>query len=262
MSATHGAWDAAVVNTIPLEKIRYGGLETDDDRDLFVIHAALLRNGKVLWFSGHAETMHYATVSFVFDPDTLLLHRVPFPGGMDLFCCHFVQLEDGRLLTVGGSDPDFAAHSSRGARNIVLFEPLTAPPFGRWVTTGKQLLQGRWYPTAVALGDGRVLVFSGRLRVRFVRTRRTQTRTSPSCVEVLSPPDFTPRHLTGADFQLPLYPGLHLAPDGRIYYTHTNWGQQIIEPDRPERCRSRGRRPGRGPISAPCRASCGAAKRA
>jgi hypothetical protein len=226
MSATDGAWDASVENAIPTETIVYGTENTQDARDLFVIHAALLRTGRVLWFSGHAEFMHYATVSFVFDPDTLLLHRIEFPTGMDLFCCHFVQLEDGRLLTVGGSHPDFNTHDSRGARNIVLFEPLNAPPFGRWVRTGKQLRQGRWYPTAVLLGDGRVLVFSGRLEPG----RSSGTANIAREIEVLSPPDFTSRLLTSEDIELPLYPGLHLAPDGRIYYTHTNWGQQIPEP--------------------------------
>ena len=233
MSATHGAWDAPVDNAIPTETIRYPivgnpGLSTLDDRDLFVIHAALLHTGKVLWFSGHAEFMHYAEVSFVFDPNALTLTRVPFPTGMDLFCCHFAQLEDGRLLVVGGSDPDFNTHGSRGARNIVLFDPMPSPgfPAGRWKDTNQKLLQGRWYPTLVTLGDGRVLVFSGRLE----RGRANAPADIANWVEVLSPPDFTPRRLTGVDMQLPLYPGLHLGRDGRVYYTHTNWGQQIVEP--------------------------------
>lgn len=228
MTATDGAWDAPVVNAIPDETLRYAALTVTDARDLFVIHSALLHTGKVLWFSGHAETMYYATVSFVFDPDTGNLSRVPFPAGMDLFCCHFVQLPDGRLLTVGGSDPDFVGHSSRGAKNIVIFDPTPTAGFpdGHWIDTGQQLIQGRWYPTAVLLGDGRVLVFSGRLEYGTAHG----TADIANLVEVLAAPNFVPQALTGVDFELPLYPGLHLAPDGRIYYSHTNWGQQIPEP--------------------------------
>ncbi|WP_046867040.1 glyoxal oxidase [Microvirga massiliensis] len=229
MSITDGAWDAPVDNAIATEKIRYGPQEVDDPRDLFVIHAALLHTGKVLWFSGHTESMHYATVSYSWDPDTGALTRIPFPPGVDLFCCHYVHLEDGRLLTLGGSDFDFSSNGSYGAKNILLFDPMPtrAFPAGRWIQTGKELLQGRWYPTAVLLGDGRVLVFSGRLE-----PNRTSSdgRIIANWVEVLTPPDFTPRRMTGADFTLPIYPGLHLAPDGRVYYTHTNWGQELPEP--------------------------------
>ena len=226
MSATDGAWDAPVVNAVPDEVIVAGGASLTDDRDLFVIHAALLHTGKVLWFCGHTELMHYATVSYVFDPDAGTLTRIPFPPGMDLFCCHYVQMADGRLLVVGGSDPDFAGHGSRGAKNIVIFDPTPTPgnPMGRWVDTGKELERGRWYPTAVLLGDGRVLVFSG--RTEFGRNDAPHAHIAPE-VEVISPPDFTSRLVTGGDLHLSLYPGLHLAPNGQVFYTHTNWGIQI-----------------------------------
>ena len=68
MSVTDGAWDPPVVNAIPPKPSLRRWSSLPDDRDLFVIHAALLHTGKVLWFSGHAEAMHYATVSFVWTP--------------------------------------------------------------------------------------------------------------------------------------------------------------------------------------------------
>jgi hypothetical protein len=242
MTAIAGEWGTPpVVNSVPTETIRYDyplttppapppppSVTALDDRDLFVIHAALLYTGKVLWFCGHAERMHYATVSYVFDPGPGTLTKVPFPG--DLFCCHFVQIEDGRLLTVGGSDFDFASHGSAGARNVYFFDPAPSAgfPMGKWIDTGKKLLRGRWYPTAVILGDGRVLVFSGRREYRPPPANPVEIA---DIVEVLSPPDYTPREVTGgATLQLPLYPGLHLAPDGRIYYSHTNWGHEISQP--------------------------------
>jgi hypothetical protein len=231
VTVTDGAWLAPFTLTIPPETTRYGALTVSDDRDLFVLHAVLLSTGKVLMFSGHTEGMHYATVSFVFDPATRQLHRRPFPPGVDLFCCHYVHLEDGRVLVVGGSDADFNAHSSVGARHILFFDP-TIGPHGDWVPSGQQLLQGRWYPTAVLLGDGRVLVFSGRREFGVTRPPADIAH----FVEVLTPPTYAPTRMTGADAagtELPIYPGMHLAPDGHVWYTHTNWGLEL--PDRTTR---------------------------
>jgi galactose oxidase-like protein len=229
MNDTVGAWAAPVETTIPMEVIEAKGVKTEDNRGLFVIHAALLHTGKVLWFSGHVEWAHYAPVSFVWDPTDASLTRVPFPGKSDLFCCHFVQLADGRLLTVGGSDPNYADHGSRGAKNIFLFDPTPTRghPVGRWVRSGQSLRQGRWYPTAVHLGDDRVLVFSGRLE--YGRDNPGNANIANEA-EVLSPPRFKPKLVTGGSGVLPLYPGLHLGFDGRVYYTHTTWGQEVDEP--------------------------------
>jgi len=221
---TDGEWEPPVTIPVPLPvpKITNGALTTDDTRGLFVIHAVALHTGKLLWFSGHTEHLFYATNSYLFDPNTPgTLRRIPFPPGSDLFCCHYVQLHDGRILTVGGSDSNFSGHGSVGARNVVIFDPVTEG----WVNTGKQLLQGRWYPTAVLLPDGRVLVFSGRRE--FNPSPPVAAASIADWVEVLTPPDYTPRRLTGADLPLPIYPGLHLAPDGKVYFTHTNWGQEI-----------------------------------
>jgi hypothetical protein len=229
VTATHGEWEPVADNAIPDELIRYGGLATLDHRDLFVIHAVLLRTGKVLMFSGHTEDMHYATVSFVFDPDTGSLTRIPFWPGMDLFCCHFVQLHTGQILAVGGSDIDYVTHSSVGANNLVVFDPTPTPghPQGEWRPTTRRLNYGRWYPTAVLLGNGRVLVFSGRLGAADVPNPPADI-CEP--VEVVDPVTFRARELTGATLELPIYPGLHLAPNGKVYYTHTNWGQEVDGP--------------------------------
>jgi len=201
-----------------------------DNRGLFVLHAVLMHTGKVLVFSGHVENAHYATESYVLTVEATApnhtLKRVSFPAGIDLFCCHYVQIADGKILAVGGSDPDFQAHGSRGARTICTFDPVTET----WERKSEYLAQGRWYPTAVLLGDGRVLVFSGR------RESHPLLASPPAniadAVEVIHPPSFQPHYVTGgATFRLPLYPGLHLAPNGRIYYTHTNWGLEIDDVD-------------------------------
>ncbi|MGC4067069.1 MAG: DUF1929 domain-containing protein [Polyangiaceae bacterium] len=215
-----------------------------DMRGLFVLHAVLLRTGKVLCFCGHVEVAMYAPLSFVFDPKLpgAQLPAQAFPMGADLFCCHYVQLQDGKILAMGGSQHDshdpvggnLVYRGSTGSKTIGIFDPLQQ----RWDVsrTGasiNELQQGRWYPTAVTLGDGRVAVFSGR--------RELDDAGSPPSgvvrpfiahmVEILSPPDWSSTELQNAGKDLPIYPGLHLAPNGRIYFTHTNWGQEMPNPN-------------------------------
>lgn len=207
------------------------GNTVPDTRGLFVLHAALLRTGKILVFGGHVEFMFYAPLSYVFDPKapSTPLTRINFPAGMDLFCCHYVQLPDGRILVVGGSDMDFMHHGSVGAKNICIFDPGTETwAISRDGGTNNLLSQGRWYPTAVLLPDGRVMVASGRPEMNGGRIADT--------VEILSQSgsdsnNWVSATQTGANLQLPIYPGLHLAPDGKIYFTGTTWGQEIPNPD-------------------------------
>src|SRR5688572_9371838 len=127
MSATHGEWTDMGNFKIPASvKITDGTRKINDTRGLFVLHAALLCTGKVLIFCGHTELAHYATVSYVWDPSNpnVQMKPIPFPGSMDLFCCHYVTLADGRLLVIGGS-VDFHKHNDRsfGAKNVCFFKP-------------------------------------------------------------------------------------------------------------------------------------------
>ena len=348
MSATDGQWESPQVFQVP-DQTRFdrsGVNSVVDKRGLFVLHSFLLRSGKVLVFCGHTENADYGGnpnglvsagyrgVSYVFDPGSPNTNMVPkyFPRGMDLFCCHYVQIPDGRVLVVGGS-LDFHMHGSVGAKNICFFDPTTE----QWVlsTTGSrtnELAQGRWYPTAVLMGNGEVAVFSGRdegvdevnaagepvfrrttklgpiapvptvggapvyvdsggnnisLFVNaggiphtfddtgtmlvlveeigtgnffFLNTANGQVFTGAVVggadvftrittvplsslnlliqrrwgisdeVELLSPPNYAARTLSGATFELPIYPGMHLSPNGKIYFTGTNWGQEINNP--------------------------------
>ena len=227
------------------------GNRVTDNRGLFVLHAALLYTGKVLVFSGHLEDMDYAHYSYEFDPEhpDSLGSRTPFPdfaGHGDLFCCHMVQLHDGRILAVGGSEPfhKTTGDTSSGGKHIAFYDPSTH----RWdrIVSGAArpaLRQGRWYPTAVVLGSGDVLVFSGRteLNPRDPRPPHNLIFSSPNVVgfaaetiEILRAPSYAPALLPRpADKALPIYPGLHLmkpAAGPRIYFTHTTWGLEIDDP--------------------------------
>ncbi|MFB7288713.1 galactose oxidase-like domain-containing protein [Actinacidiphila glaucinigra] len=231
----------------PGEKLRdkSGQNPVDDERGLFVIHAVHMHTGKVLWFCGHVEYLDYPLVAYVFDPrkPTAPPVRKPFPNGADLFCCFCVQLADGRILVVGGSQLDHLSgttfdrrtdyRGSAGSSTIVIFDP--RKEVWEKPDPGRKLLQGRWYPTALVLGDGSVIVVSGRRESLDawpdVRLAEWFTnRGIANVVEHLRPPKYRPEAVTGANRAIPIYPGIHLAPDDRLYTTHTTWGQEIDEP--------------------------------
>lgn len=256
MSATQGNWiDRGRINIADPTITDGDGHSFTDTRGLFVIHAVLLHTGKVLWFCGHVEDGHYALKSYLYDyknpaaqlasqdfplhnPSLARAGRLADPHAgphADLFCCHFAQAPDGKVVVVGGSDPDYfvgggGGHGSVGEPYIYTLDPATETwDYSRSGSGVNRLAEGRWYPTAVTLGDGRILVVSG-------RRSHGATPATPGHIaeiaEVLTPPALTPATLTGSDNvgALPIYPGLHLAPDGRVYYTHTTWGLEVDTP--------------------------------
>jgi hypothetical protein len=186
-----------------------------DGEGVFVIHATLMVNGKVLWFSGHTEQAHYLAESWVWDPALPIATatRQPFPASTDVFCCHHANLEDGRVITVGGA----RAHPNHGEgiRAICIFDPATSA----WSHIG-DMHEARWYPTLVTLPDGRLVAFSGR-RAAGESTFIAET------VEVFSPPfrgpGYTTATVTGGTKVFPTYPGLHLVRGGRIVHTGPTW---------------------------------------
>lgn len=243
--STDGVWTGATAFNIAPTTIDDGfGVTMPDTRGLFVLHAVLLHTGKVLCFSGHVEGVMYAPLYYLFDPKApaALMAPIAFPGNPDMFCCHYVQLKDGNVLAAGGSEHDMTDpmtgdviyQGSRGSKTIAIFDPTASAGAGSWslARTGgvtHELAQGRWYPTLVLLPDGRVAVFSGR--------RENGVPYPPAIadeVEILKPDEnykATTLTSTPGATPLPIYPGLHLAKDGKIYFTHTCWGQEIADPD-------------------------------
>lgn len=243
--STDGQWSGATRFNINPTTIDDGfGITMPDTRGLFVLHAVLLHTGKILCFSGHVEVSMYAPLYYLFDPKTpgALLSPIAFPGRPDLFCCHYVQLPDGRILAAGGSEHDthmggmVQYQGSTGSKTIAIFDPVAeAWTLSRTGGVTHELSQGRWYPTLVLLPDGRVAVFSGRRENAFVPPPASPDNPDRASiadeVEILTPPDYQSTALGGATKNLPIYPGLHLAKNGRIYFTHTCWGQEMPNPD-------------------------------
>src|SRR5207245_243828 len=119
----------------------------------------------------------------------------------DMFCNGAVVLPDWRVLINGGTqqyNPFF------GLPNTSVFDPVNntfidLPP----------TLHGRWYPTLITLGDGRVMTFSG----------LNETGSTNNTVEIFAPTSGTWSPQYTANFTPPLYPRLHLLPSGKVFYS-------------------------------------------
>ncbi len=152
----------------------------------------------------------------------------PIVNDGDLFCSSLVQLADGSVLVVGGTDyyaepyvgnlggTEYGLIELEGTNAGRVFDPYTET----WSQTGT-MHYGRWYPSLVTLPDGQVFVASGvtKLVKPIYADRPFDSGTNVKQTETFDPATGTWR-LNGptADRSLPLYPRLHLLPDGHVYY--------------------------------------------
>ena len=156
-----------------------------------------------------------------------------FPGGNDepwndgaLFCSDMNVLPDGRVLAIGGTayylDPEvgetnLGVSELEGLRNARIYDPAS----NTWSQAG-MMRTGRWYPTLITLPDGNQIAASGVTKLlkplypdapadsgtnvkrmeRFDLQNKTWSDEGPS-----------------AERSLPLYPRLHLLPNGHIFYS-------------------------------------------
>lgn len=109
----------------------------------------LLPTGKVLLFQSGAA-MH------LWDPQTGRFSP-RFGSNTNLFCAGLAFLADGTLLAVGGHQGRDPSEQFLGLRSAEVFDPWQE----RWTRVPDMVGGERWYPTAVTLPDGRVLVASG-----------------------------------------------------------------------------------------------------
>ncbi len=178
------------------------------------IHVLLLKTGKILAFGGSGNdefSLDEPHPAQLWDPVTGETKILSQKLGGDLFCAGQVNLADGRALVAGGTykyDGSLFGNPAppfSGLEQSYLFDPDTE----RW-TRVEDMANGRWYPTLVALGDGRIVAVAG------------LTKTFPWVflreIEIYSVGEGW-KKLEGADRWLPLYPRLHLLPNGDIFYS-------------------------------------------
>jgi hypothetical protein len=143
----------------------------------------------------------------------------------DLFCADQVQLTDGRIIAVGGTDyyndpsipgTDFGIVELEGLRNARIYDPGT----NQWTQSGS-MHYGRWYPSLVTLPDGKIIVASGvsKLLKPLYPDRPFDSGTNVKQLEVYDPATGEWTALPeSANRSLPLFPRLHLLPNGHVYY--------------------------------------------
>lgn len=111
--------------------------------------AALLPTGKVLLFKDGSSMA-------LFDPQTRRFNATFF-ANTNLFCAGLTLLADGRLLAVGGDRGKDPHDHFLGLKSAEIFDPWQE----KWTRISDMVGGERWYPTAITLFDGRVLVASG-----------------------------------------------------------------------------------------------------
>ena len=159
------------------------------------IHATLLNTGKVLVVAGsgnYPPNKNYQAA--VWDPKTgtITVQTVTW----DMFCNGAVALPDGRVFINGGTTQYNPFH---GAANTSVFDPVNNS-----FTDLPRVAHGRWYPTVTTLGDGRILTFSGLNEIGITNT----------AVEIFTLTSGTWSQQYKAGWTPPLYPRLHLLPNG------------------------------------------------
>ncbi|MGQ0668354.1 MAG: galactose oxidase-like domain-containing protein [Actinomycetota bacterium] len=163
------------------------------------IHSILLPNGTVLLFSYPVYAV--GSDARVWDPVTGNITDVSLNWQRDAFCAGHSQLPDGRQFLTGGH-----VHLGKfglGVKNNDFFDAAT----NTW-TSGPLLSADRWYPTNVALGDGRTLIFSGDRSGGTVDSYDFYSNTIT-------------RLPTSATRRVGLYPKMHLMPSGKIIWDNT-----------------------------------------
>ena len=161
------------------------------------VHVALLPNGKVLAYDSVGDRatetfpVHDFTRATVWDPATGTQTPVNVTG-YNVFCSGLAHLMDGNLFLAGGNRS--AALDGIVQTHVFNYQTNT------W-SLGPNMAAGRWYPTVTPLRNGEMLITEGGPDIPEVR------RTDGSL-----------RRLTTASLNLPLYPWIHSAPDGRAFY--------------------------------------------
>jgi hypothetical protein len=169
------------------------------------IHAAMMHNGDVLFFSyveGNPTVDHTSYVG-TWNYRTNQVREANYTYHRDIFCTGMNVLPDGRLFVAGGHDHNTGKRSDpKGVAETDTYDPLT-----RIWTPGPIMNEKRWYPTNVSSPDGLSYVFGG------FEERGANSVT----VERF---DHGPRTMTtlpsSANKSLGTYPRMHVMPNGRI----------------------------------------------
>ena len=187
------------------------------------VHAALLYNGKILVVAGSgncppAQSGCPSGVPYgpangsgaaTWDPATGNITQLTL--AWDMFCNGMVVLPDGRVFIDSGTLQYDPFH---GESKSSVFDPSTNA-----IRDVQNMADGRWYPTVTSLGDGRVMTFSG-LRETGGTNNTVEFYTVGTGWSQEYPAGWTP----------PLYPRMHLLPNGEVFYSGSGTSSALFDP--------------------------------
>ncbi len=116
------------------------------------VSGANLPDGRILTWSGSERTTWPATeqtYSATWDPTSGVFVEHFFPGH-NMFCAHLAMTQDGGVFVTGGRNQVDSPWVSR-------YDFQT----DQWVSLAEMATGGRWYPTTLGLGDGRMFTGMG-----------------------------------------------------------------------------------------------------
>jgi chitodextrinase len=163
---------------------------------IVAVHSALLPNGSILM--SDAQTSFGADAR-VWDPVTNATVTKTAPS--NVFCGATDQMKDGRIIMVGGHQ---GAHYGTTDTNI--FDPATSS----WASRA-QMAHPRWYPTVMALADGRYLVVGGESNCNFCNVTQAE----------VYDPTMNQWSSLGSPFDFPYYPHTFVLPNGKVFISST-----------------------------------------
>jgi len=177
---------------------------------IVAIHMHMLPNGKVLiWqddnhpnYNSNATRLAGSTVAYVWDVGAGTTTQVNNTS-VNEFCSAHAFLPDGRLLVAGGH----AGTDGDGITDAFIFNSSN----NTWTQTSLPMSAGRWYPSAVTVGNGEIVVLNGDDPGGGTNTPEVwQTNSGGGW-----------RSLTNATLSLHSYPYLQLAPNGKVFVSGT-----------------------------------------
>ncbi|HEV2425068.1 MAG TPA: galactose oxidase-like domain-containing protein [Terriglobia bacterium] len=209
-----------LVNKKPATPANIGQWTAPHSMNAIAIHMALLYTGKVLmWYSDLSVGANTGSVAVLYDPiaQTFTQENVPFP--YDVFCAGIVELPSGRVMTFGGLNDSYGAGSDAG-----IAQTLQYIPYSNTWTESKPMSYQRWYPSAVELPNGNVIVASGEnynatrlvLQMEEYNTTNNTWSTLPYTANISNTANF--------------YPKLILLPSGNIFMAGMVQSNQMFNP--------------------------------
>lgn len=190
-----------------------------ENSQVLAVHAALLHTDRLCFFAGSSNNpanlgSEFRGVIWNFGDHSFTRSQVP----IDVFCSGHAFLADGRLLVAGGTlEYDFG-HPFFGLSEALAFDANAE----QWIPA-PSMAGGRWYPTLITVGDGRVLAISGLGEdgllnlVPEIFSAATGWTALPNLTSWSAVPDTSTR-------RVPLYAHLFLLRDGRLFYSGGQYG--------------------------------------